>query len=283
MAAQVGQPVSQPPEVKELSIPASSFRKTITHSSSAEWKHSSEARNVNSKYLETPESPYGSPPRAVTPTHGAAAGSESPRDVLHAWSDRNGPLGPGLPKQAVMLLPPRPNFKRAACKTGSMAACMPPVLSAPPKSPRKRRPSAERQPMGLGGWSPLHSTPEGSQCEVSAVPLQACVMFTEQDQMLREQAEAEKEGELLLSRLAAVLQAPSAAPSRRVVHFEQRSAATSRPSLPGAVQGRSDACSCSPPRRNTKPVPQRAAAIASSPWTCFVDGVHALIGCKLQD
>ena len=126
--------------------------------------------------------------------------------------------------------------------------------------------------MGLGGWSPLHSTPEGSQCEVSAVPLQASVMFTEQDQMLREQAEAEKEGELLLSRLAAVLEAPSEAPSRRVVHFEQRSAATSRPSLPGAV-----------PRRNTKPVPQRAAAIASSPWTCFVDGVHALIGCKLQD
>ena len=120
--------------------------------------------------------------------------------------------------------------------------------------------------MGLGGWSPLHSTPEGSQCEVSAVPLQASVMFTEQDQMLREQAEAEKEGELLLSRLAAVLEAPSEAPSRRVVHFEQRSAATSRPS-PGA----------------TKPVPQGAAAIASSPWTCFVDGVHALIGCKLQD
>ena len=137
--------------------------------------------------------------------------------------------------------------------------------------------------MGLGGWSHLHSTPEGSQCEVSAVPLQACVMFTEQDQMLREQAEAEKEGELLLSRLAAVLEAPSAAPSRRVVHFEQRSAATSRPSLPGAVQGRSDACSCSPPRRKTKPVPQGAAAIASSPWTCFVDGLHALIGCKLQD
>ena len=136
--------------------------------------------------------------------------------------------------------------------------------------------------MGLGGWSPLHSTPEGSQCEVSAVPLQASVMFTEQDQMLREQAEAEKEGELLLSRLAAVLEAPREAPSRRVVHFEQRSAATSRPSLPGAV-GRSDACSCSPPRRNTKPVPQGAAAIASSPWTCFVDGVHALIGCKLQD
>ena len=136
--------------------------------------------------------------------------------------------------------------------------------------------------MGLGGWSHLHSTPEGSQCEVSAVPLQASVMFTEQDQMMREQAEAEKEGELLLSRLAAVLEAPREAPSRRVVHFEQRSAATSRPSLPGAV-GRSDACSCSPPRRNTKPVPQGAAAIASSPWTCFVDGVHALIGCKLQD
>ena len=145
--------------------------------------------------------------------------------------------------------------------------------------------------MGLGGWSPLHSTPEGSQCEVSAVPLQASVMFTEQDQMLREQAEAEKEGELLLSRLAAVLEAPSEAPSRRVVHFEQRSAATSRPSLPGAgVQlvrrrhfQRTTNCSCSPPRRNTKPVPQGAAAIASSPWTCFVEGVHALIGCKLQD
>ena len=257
----------QPPQVKELSIPASSFRKTITHSSSAEWKHSSEARNDNSKYLATPESPYGTPPRAGSPTRGSPAGSESPRDVINAWSDRSGPLG----------LPKRPAFKRAS----GVAACLPPVLSKPPQSPRKRRPSAERQPMGLGGWSPLHSTPEGSQCEVSAVPLQASVMM--QDEMLREQAEAEEEGELLLSQLATVLEAPNAAPSGRVVHFEPRSAATSRPSLPGAVQRRSDACSWSPSLRNAKPVPQGAAATISSPWTCFVDGVHALLGCKLRD
>ena len=144
--------------------------------------------------------------------------------------------------------------------------------------------------MGLGGWSPLHSTPEGSQCEVSAVPCMASVMMLDQHattvdptshQMLREQAEAEEEGELLLSQLATVLEVPGAVTSGRVVHFEQRSAATSRPSLPGAV--RSDACSCSSPLRNTMPVAQGAAATASSPWTCFVDGVHALLGCKLQD
>ena len=136
--------------------------------------------------------------------------------------------------------------------------------------------------MGLGGWSPLQSTPEGSRCEVSATPLQASVMM--QDRMTREQAP--DESEVLLAKLASLLEAPGPVPTAggRVVHLERRSAGSSRPLLSGAVpvQRRSGA-SFSAPLSNTKSTPQGAAATASSPWTCFVEGVHALLGCKLQD
>ena len=271
------QPFQQPFEVDELSIPASSFRGSLTNSSSAEWKHSSEARNINA-IPSTPESPYAN----------EGAPRSSPCDVVHAWSDRHGSLGGlGLPK--------RPAFKRASGNMASFA--LSPVLSvgsvgsttstprqsplfsmAPPIGERKRRPSAERQPMGLGGWSPLQSTPEGSRCEVSATPLQASVMM--QDRMSREQAP--DESEVLCAKLASLLEAPGPVPAAggRVV----RSAGSSRPLLSGAVpvQRRSGA-SFSAPLSNTKSVPQGAAATASSPWTCFVEGVHALLGCKLQE
>ena len=142
--------------------------------------------------------------------------------------------------------------------------------------------------MGLGGWSPLQSTPEGSRCEVSATPLQASVMM--QDRMSREQVPGENEA--LLAKLASLLEAPGPVPAAagRVTHLERRSAGSSRPStaplpvLSGAVpvQRRSGA-SFPASLSNTKPVPRGAAATASSPWTCFVEGVHALLGCKLQD
>ena len=280
----------QPFEVDELSIPASSFRSSLTNSSSAEWRHSSEARNINA-IPSTPESPYSN----------EGAPRSSPCDVVHAWSDRNGSLGGlGLPK--------RPAFKRASGNMASFA--LSPVLSVgsvgstastPRQSPlfsmttptgeRKRRPSAERQPMGLGGWSPLQSTPEGSRCEVSATPLQASVMM--QDRMSREQAP--EESEVHLAKLASLLEAPGPVPAKglwspaaggRVVNLERRSAGftgSSRPLLSGAVpvQRRSGA-SFSVPLTNAKLVPQGAATTAS-PWTCFVEGVHALLGCKLQD
>ena len=145
--------------------------------------------------------------------------------------------------------------------------------------------------MGLGGWSPLQSTPEGSRCEVSATPLQASVMM--QDRMSREQAP--EESEVHLAKLASLLEAPGPVPAKglwspaaggRVVNLERRSAGftgSSRPLLSGAVPvQRRCGASFSVPLTNAKLVPQGAATTAS-PWTCFVEGVHALLGCKLQD
>lgn len=277
------QPFAQPFAVEELSIRASSFRGSLTNSSSAEWRHSSEARNANA-IPSTPESPYAN----------EGAPRSSPCDVVVAWSDRGGGFGGlGLPK--------RPAFKRAnpnmvalspVLSVGSVGSTtstpkQSPLFSmTPPNGARARRPSAERQPMV---WSTLPSTPEGSKCEVSATPLQASVMM--QDRMSRE--EAPDEGEALPSKLVA-LPAHVPAAGGRMVHLERRNAGSSRPLLSGAM----------PAQRRQKAVAEKEAAATSgayfvvplsdykpalhgaaptaSPWMCFIEGVHALLGCKLQ-
>lgn len=230
----------------------------------------------------TPESPYA--------YEGARS---SPCDVVGAWSNRDGTLGElGLPK--------RPAFKRAS---GSMVPALSPVLSVgsvdsaastpkwspmfsmtPPVGvkPRKRRPSAERQPLV---WSPLSSTPEGSRCEVSATPLQASVMM--QDRMSRGQAPGEADA--LVARLAALLPSVSSAVGGRVQlerrHTERAGAmpAQGRQKAPAEVAAIWALSNAKPTSRGPDAAKTVRAAATASPWTCFVVGVHALLGCKLQD